>query len=155
MARDFTHVSDIVRGSAAAARERTGFRIVNLGNAAPVSVLELIGKLGAATHITPRGRFVARPPGAMDLTYADIEYAGTRWSWRPCVAFDDGLADFVRWLERERRTVSDRLRRLGARNRLPARIRGVITPPAAGRRSGGRFSVRRCESLLFPIWLTL
>ncbi len=126
MARDFTHVSDIVRGIAAAAHERAGFRIVNLGNASPVSVLELVEKLAKALEVRPRVRFVARPPGEMNVTYASIERAGERWSWSPCVPLDDGLADFAHWLKRERRTVPERLRRILARGRVPARIRNVL-----------------------------
>ena len=109
MARDFTYVGDIVRGIGAAAKERCGFRTVNLGNASPVTVLELVGKLGEALRVTPRLRFVARPPGEMDVTYANIERAAARWSWRPRVALDEGLAEFAHWLKRERRSVSGRL----------------------------------------------
>lgn len=131
MARDFTHVSDIVRGIAAAARERSGFRIVNLGNASPVTVLELVDKLGKALAISPRVRFVPRPAGEMNVTYASIARAGDRWSWRPIVPLDDGLGEFAQWLKRERRTVPDRLRQIVARGRMPARIRNLLTRPNA------------------------
>jgi UDP-glucuronate 4-epimerase len=99
MARDFTHVSDIVRGIVAAAGERSGYRIVNLGNAAPVTVLELVEKLARALGVTPRVRFVDRPAGEMNVTYANVARAAERWGWRPEVALDDGLADFSRWLK--------------------------------------------------------
>jgi UDP-glucuronate 4-epimerase len=131
MARDFTHVSDIVRGIAAASRERAGFRVVNLGNAAPVTVLELVEKLGDALEVVPRVRFISRPPGEMNVTFANIDRAGECWSWRPCVALDDGLAEFARWLKAERRTVPDRLRRIVARGRLPVRIRSLLARPKA------------------------
>jgi nucleoside-diphosphate-sugar epimerase len=131
MARDFTHVSDIVRGIAAAARERSGFRIVNLGNAAPVTINELVDKLGHALKVKPRVRFVARPAGEMNVTYANIARAGACWSWRPIVPLDDGLAEFAGWLKQERRTVPERLRRVVTRPRLPARIRTLLTRPNA------------------------
>jgi nucleoside-diphosphate-sugar epimerase len=99
MARDFTHVSDIVRGIVAAAGERTGLRVVNLGNAAPVTVLELVSQLGRALGVEPRVRFVERPSGEMNVTYANIARATERWGWRPEVALEDGLADFSRWLK--------------------------------------------------------
>jgi UDP-glucuronate 4-epimerase len=99
MARDFTHVNDIVRGIAAAAGERSGWRIVNLGNAAPVTVLDLVAKLGRALRIEPRVRFVERPSGEMNVTYANIARAAERWNWRPEIALEDGLADFSRWLK--------------------------------------------------------
>ena len=97
MARDFTHVSDIVRGIAAAAKERAGFRIVNLGNSSPVSVLELVEKLGKALGVVPRLRFVPRPPGEMNVTFANTTRAAERWGWKPRVSLEEGLADFARW----------------------------------------------------------
>jgi nucleoside-diphosphate-sugar epimerase len=131
MARDFTHVSDIVRGISSAAHERTGYRIVNLGNASPVTVLELIEKLARALKVKPRVRFVTRPTGEMNVTFADIRRAGDLWSWRPRVPIEDGLTDFALWLRRERRTVPDRLRQIVARGRVPARIRNLLTRPSA------------------------
>jgi UDP-glucuronate 4-epimerase len=131
MARDFTHVSDIVRGISAAARERSGFRIVNLGNASPVTVLALVQKLGHALGLSPRIRFVVRPPGEMNVTFANIDRAGERWSWSPCVTLDDGLAEFARWLKTERKTVPERLRRILTLGRAPARVRNLLQRPNA------------------------
>ena len=130
MARDFTHVSDIVRGIAAAAQERQGFRIVNLGNSSPVSVLDLIEKLGRALEISPRLRFIERPPGEMNVTFANIARAAERWSWRPRVALDDGLADFARWLRRKERQVSERVRRIRSRVSLKGTRPRLRTLPA-------------------------
>jgi UDP-glucuronate 4-epimerase len=127
MARDFTHVSDIVRGIAAAAEERQGFRTVNLGNSSPVTVLDLVERLGLALELTPRLRFVERPPGEMNVTFANIGRAEARWSWRPRVALDEGLADFARWLRRVHRCRPARKRRAGTR-RLPTLARAWLKP---------------------------
>ena len=92
-----------------------------------MTVLDLVEKLSNALGISPRVRFVARPAGEMNVTYANIDRAGERWSWRPCVPLDDGLTEFARWLERERRTVPERLRLIATGRHLPARIRDVLT----------------------------
>ncbi|MGP6158097.1 MAG: NAD-dependent epimerase/dehydratase family protein [Vulcanimicrobiaceae bacterium] len=113
MARDYTHVSDVVRGIAAAAQEQEGFRIVNLGNSSPVNLLELIEKLGRALEIAPRLRFVERPPGELNVTYADITRATERWSWQPRMSIEQGLADFATWLRLEGRP--ERARRVKSR----------------------------------------
>jgi nucleoside-diphosphate-sugar epimerase len=115
MSRDYTHVSDVVRGIAAAAEEREGFRIINLGNSSPVTLLDLIEKLGRALGITPRLRFVDRPPGELNVTYADIRRATERWSWRPRVTLEQGLADFAAWLRSEVQPARGRARRVKAR----------------------------------------
>ncbi|MFY9779204.1 MAG: NAD-dependent epimerase/dehydratase family protein [Candidatus Baltobacteraceae bacterium] len=117
MARDYTHVSDVVRGIAAAAEEREGFRIINLGNSSPVNLLDLIEKLGRALEIVPRLRFVERPPGELNVTYADITRATERWSWRPRVTLEQGLADFAVWLRSELQPAPKRARRVKARRR--------------------------------------
>jgi UDP-glucuronate 4-epimerase len=101
MARDFTHVTDIVRGIEAAIARTAGFEIVNLGNSSPCTVNELVEKLGRALAMEPRIRRVERPAGEMDVTYADIAKAYELWRWRPQIAFDDGLRDFATWIKSE------------------------------------------------------
>jgi nucleoside-diphosphate-sugar epimerase len=101
MARDFTHVSDIVRGTVHAIRETNGFRTVNLGNSSPCSVLTLVEKLGRGLAVEPRVRHVERPPGEMDVTFANISKAQELWGWRPVVELDDGLHEFADWIKRE------------------------------------------------------
>ena len=59
MRRDFTHVSDIVRGIFAALEGcPPGFRAYNLGSSAPVDLKELVGAIGVAT-----GRVLDRERG--------------------------------------------------------------------------------------------
>ncbi len=101
MARDFTHVSDIVRGVVHAIRDTKGFRTVNLGNSSPCTVQALVEKLGRALAVEPRVRHVERPPGEMDVTFANISRAQELWGWRPVVEIDDGLHEFADWIKRE------------------------------------------------------
>jgi nucleoside-diphosphate-sugar epimerase len=101
MARDFTHVADIVRGIEHAMTEEDGFKTVNLGNSAPCTVTDLVGKLGQALGIEPRVRTVDRPVGEMDVTCADITRAEQLWGWRPEISLDDGLRDFAVWIKAE------------------------------------------------------
>jgi UDP-glucuronate 4-epimerase len=101
MARDFTHVNDIVRGIERAMTEREGIKTVNLGNSAPCTVTDLVGKLGTALGIEPRVRTVDRPVGEMDVTFADVTKAEQLWGWRPEIALDDGLRDFATWIKAE------------------------------------------------------
>jgi UDP-glucuronate 4-epimerase len=101
MARDFTHVTDIVAAIRQAMNETAGLRIVNVGNSSPCTVQALVDKLGRALDMEPRVRHVERPPGEMDVTFADIALAAQRWGWRPKVALDSGLADFAAWIKAE------------------------------------------------------
>jgi UDP-glucuronate 4-epimerase len=101
MARDFTHVDDIVRGIEHAIDEKEGIKAVNLGNSSPCTVTDLVGKLGRALGIEPRARRVDCPVGEMDVTFADIGRARELWGWRPQIALDDGLRDFAAWIKAE------------------------------------------------------
>jgi nucleoside-diphosphate-sugar epimerase len=101
MARDFTHVNDVVRGVEHALTESEGIKTVNLGNSAPCTVSDLVGKLGQAFGIEPRVRRVDRPVGEMDVTFADVTQAERLWGWRPEIALDDGLRDFAAWIKAE------------------------------------------------------
>jgi nucleoside-diphosphate-sugar epimerase len=101
MARDFTHVNDVVRGIECALGEEEGIKTVNLGNSAPCTVMDLVGKLGSALGIEPRIRKVDRPVGEMDVTFADITKAEQLWGWRPEITLDDGLRDFAAWIRTE------------------------------------------------------
>jgi UDP-glucuronate 4-epimerase len=101
MARDFTHVTDILRGIEAALARPASFEIVNLGNSSPCTVNDLVEKLAAALGIEPRVRRVERPAGEMNVTYADVTKAKDLWGWRPEVAFEDGLRDFASWIKVE------------------------------------------------------
>jgi UDP-glucuronate 4-epimerase len=101
MARDFTHVTDIVRGIRSAMDERSGLHVVNLGNSSPCTVRQLVEKVGVALGIEPRVRRVPRPAGEMDVTFADISRAHQRWGWRPEMTLDAGLRDFATWIRAE------------------------------------------------------
>ena len=103
MARDFTHVSDIVRGIVCAMDETSGLKAVNLGNSSPCTVSTLVEKLGRALEIEPLVRRVDRPAGEMDVTFANVQKAADLWGWRPETTFDDGLRDFAAWLKAEER----------------------------------------------------
>ncbi len=101
MARDFTHVDDIVSGVCSAIKEDAGFRIVNLGNSSPCTVNSLVEKLGAALGIEPRVHRIERPPGEMEVTYADIGRASELWNWSPEIQLDEGLREFATWIKAE------------------------------------------------------
>jgi len=101
MARDFTHVSDVVRGVEHAMKESEGIKTVNLGNSSPCTVTDLVGKLGQALGLEPRVRRVDRPVGEMDVTFADVSRAHQLWGWQPQIALDDGLRDFAAWIKAE------------------------------------------------------
>lgn len=101
--RDYTHVSDIVRGVVSAMTytmaegEPSPFDVFNLGNSRPVKLLELIGMLEAATGRKAIREQHALQPGDVPLTWADITKANQQLGYVPNMGFEAGLHDFVAW----------------------------------------------------------
>ncbi len=99
MRRDFTHVSDIVRGILAALEGcPVGFRPYNLGSSSPVDLKELVRAIGEAAGETPIVEPAAVPLGDVDATYADVRRAKDELGWEPTVKLADGLRTVVGWV---------------------------------------------------------
>jgi UDP-glucuronate 4-epimerase len=99
MRRDFTHVSDIVRGIFAALEGcPAGFRAYNLGSSAPVDLNELVRAIGAAAGKVPVAERGAVPLGDVEATYADRGRAREELGWEPRVGLEEGLRSVVGWV---------------------------------------------------------
>ena len=99
--RDFTHVSDIVRGILLALEsDRAPGHALNLGTGIPTSVARVAEVLsaGIGVDIEPerRGQYRA---GDIRHCFADLRRARELLGYRPQVAFEDGMAALVDWLE--------------------------------------------------------
>jgi UDP-glucuronate 4-epimerase len=105
--RDFTHVSDIVRGVLAAIDFASGsgvsFEIFNLGNSHPIALNELVAALQKATERTVEIRHEPPQPGDVSLTWANISKASQSLGYRPQTTLEEGLANFVEWYRRDSR----------------------------------------------------
>ena len=97
--RDYTYVSDIVKGILLASEKNTGFEIINLGNNSPVmlkGVITLIEKnLGKRAKI----KMAEKQQGDMEVTYADVSKAKKLLGWSSEVKFDEGIKRFVGWFK--------------------------------------------------------
>lgn len=102
MRRDFTHVSDIVRGILAALDATpAGVRAYNLGSGAPITLSELVAAMGRAAGKEPVVERAPVPLGDVDATFADISRARTELGWEPKIRIEDGLRTVVDWLATE------------------------------------------------------
>jgi len=85
--RDFTYVTDVVDAMVKAAEsDVTG--IFNVGSGATHSINELANQIAS---IGDRLVFIPKRPGEPDCTYADTTKIRSALSWRPRVAFADGV----------------------------------------------------------------
>jgi UDP-glucose 4-epimerase len=93
--RDFTFVSDAVNALITVAdSDKTG-EIYNVGNGQPVSINELVTRLGSPDH-----EHVPKRPGEPDCTWADIAKIRNELGWEPKVSFADGVEIMRRNIDR-------------------------------------------------------
>jgi UDP-glucuronate 4-epimerase len=99
MRRDFTHVTDIVRGILAAVeRAPVGFREYNLGSSAPIELRALVRAIGDAAGIEPTIERELVPLGDVDATFAEITRARTELGWEPHIPLREGLQTVLSWV---------------------------------------------------------
>jgi len=98
MRRDFTYIDDIVEGIwRVAARDAEGHRVFNVGNGSPVALLDFIRALERALGGKARKRFVPMQAGDFASTCADVEDLFAFTGFRPRVALEQGIEEFVAW----------------------------------------------------------
>ncbi|PZW63113.1 UDP-glucuronate 4-epimerase [Pseudomonas sp. URMO17WK12:I6] len=105
MSRDFTYVDDIVE-SVARLRSKPPVpnepgagvnRIFNIGRGQPVPLLEFVDCLESALGIKAQRNFMPLQAGDVIKTWADISALAEWVDFRPQVAVETGVAEFVKW----------------------------------------------------------
>ena len=116
MRRDFTYVDDLaealVRLTPVAPERPAGaddiaegdslspvapFRIVNIGNAAPVALTDFISELERALGRKAEKRLLPMQPGDVPATWADTSLLKRLTGFAPATPLADGVAEFVKW----------------------------------------------------------
>jgi UDP-glucuronate 4-epimerase len=97
--RDWTYIDDILNGVTAALERPLGFRVINLGCGAPVSLTafldlyeQIIGRPAVRVE-TPA------PPTEMPITYADHTLARELLGFAPKVGLEEGLRRTWDWYQ--------------------------------------------------------
>lgn len=113
MSRDFTYVTDLVKGLAKlidtppqAGKSVGDFdsispvaphRVVNIGNADPVNLMDFIRALEDAAGVKANMRFEEMQPGDMVDTSADTRLLQTLTGMKPDTDIRDGVEELVKW----------------------------------------------------------
>ena len=96
--RDFTYVTDVVQALRKAAEvPGVSGRVFNIGTGRSINLLELIAALNR--QLGTSATVNHGPPRAGDVRFsrADITRARRELGYEPSVAFEDGLAETLRW----------------------------------------------------------
>ncbi len=101
--RDFTYIDDIVEGVvrvtfASPPPATPPHEVFNIGNHAPVTVLDFIETLASALGVQPKLQMLGPQPGDVTMTCADVTRLRERVGFEPSTPLSEGLRRFVAWL---------------------------------------------------------
>ena len=99
--RDFTHVTDVARGTIAALKP-LGYEIVNLGSDRPVVLRDVITIIEEELGKKARIKYAPRHSADVEATWADINQARRLLSWSPQVDLKEGVGSAVQWYQANR-----------------------------------------------------
>ena len=118
MKRDFTFIEDAIAGLMAIATRRAIFvegelahKLYNIGHNQPVSLMDFIATIEAATGQKARMALEPMQPGDVTETCADISRMQADYGYKPKVSLSDGIGQFVDWFRTQRVAAGPALRR--------------------------------------------
>ncbi|GHA99510.1 NAD-dependent epimerase [Algimonas arctica] len=113
MARDFTYVDDLTRsiellldvppvtGQPVSKTDSLSpvapYRLVNIGNANPVPLMDFIAEIERAVGVTAQKEMLPMQPGDVSKTFADSDLLQSLTGFRPSTSVRDGVQAFVDW----------------------------------------------------------
>lgn len=115
MIRDFTYIDDIAEGvvrvldrtatadpaydpvQADPARSNAPYRVFNIGNHAPIPLMDFIGAIEQAVGREAVKEFLPLQDGDVPATHADVEELAAWTGFRPAMPVPEGIRRFVAW----------------------------------------------------------
>lgn len=101
MLRDFTYIDDIVEGVRrvlhAEVSDPVPYRIYNIGNSAPVRLMDFIQTIERVTGRAARMQMLDMQAGDVTQTYADTTRLQRDFGYRPATSIEQGVAELYRW----------------------------------------------------------
>ena len=101
--RDYTCISDIVRGILLALEKNNGFDIINLGDNNPIMLKDVISLIENNLGKKAKIKLVEKQQGDMEVTYADISKAKKLLGWSPEIDFKQGIKIFTEWFKNNKK----------------------------------------------------
>lgn len=107
MKRDFTYIDDVVEGikrlinkppvSGVTDNISVPYRVYNIGNNQPVTLLEFVETIEKALGKTAEKNFLPMQSGDVPLTYADIDELMADIHFSPSTSLATGIQKIVEW----------------------------------------------------------
>lgn len=106
MARDFTYVDNIVQGVLKVLDQPPKkdlippYRIYNIGNNAPVPLMDFITAIEDELGIIAQKEFLPLQPGDVEQTYADVQDLIDEFGYQPTTTVREGIKHFIAWYKK-------------------------------------------------------
>jgi UDP-glucuronate 4-epimerase len=105
MSRDFTYIDDIVEGvirvldrpAKSESESKPPYSVFNIGNHAPVALMDFIGAIENALGKTAQKIFLPMQDGDVPATYADTQALEAAVQFAPATTVEEGVTRFVTW----------------------------------------------------------
>ncbi|CAA6819960.1 MAG: dTDP-glucose 4,6-dehydratase (EC [uncultured Sulfurovum sp.] len=97
MSRDFTYIDDIVDGIVKVIDNPSNYNVYNIGNNAPLSLMEFIETLENALGKKAEKNYMPMQDGDVVSTYADVSGLIDDFGYKPDTQLVDGIREFVKW----------------------------------------------------------
>lgn len=115
MARDFTYITDLTKAirllagvppimgqpvsQADSLSPAAPYRLVNIGNAQPVALMDFISAIERALGKSAKKKMQDMQPGDMARTFAGTELLRALTGFAPATQIDDGISAYTRWYQ--------------------------------------------------------
>jgi UDP-glucuronate 4-epimerase len=116
MKRDFTYVTDIVRGIVRvldhvpqpsvdnlidpSVSKTASYKIYNIGNSSPVRLMDFIEAIETKLGIQAKKELLPMQPGDVPMTWADTSDLQSNLDYRPDTPIKEGVGKFIDWYRR-------------------------------------------------------
>lgn len=97
--RDFTYITDIVRGILLSIDKVENCDVLNLGCGNTVTLMKFIELIEKELGIVAKKNMLPMQKGDVHTTYADIEKTKKLLGWKPEVDVEEGIKHFVGWFK--------------------------------------------------------
>lgn len=101
MRRDFTYIDDIIEGLmkiiAHPSEEEIPFYLYNIGNSAPVELMDFISVIEKTAGKTAVKQMMGMQPGDVVCTYADTSRLEEDFGYKPATSIEEGIGKFYDW----------------------------------------------------------
>lgn len=95
--RDFTFVSDIVKGIRQVMNQKTVYEVYNIGNSNPVNLNEFISTMEEVLGQKAQIQYRPMRTGDVHRTYSDVGKLKRDFGYRPATSVFDGLSQMADW----------------------------------------------------------